>query len=219
MQKEEIKTRREEKLLLSPLIGVLGFHGSVEEHAAVLEKCGANVVLVKSMKDLGKVRGLIIPGGESTHLSKLLKANGLFDALKKRIREGMPVFGTCAGAILLAKKINGARGAKSLGAIDIEISRNAYGRQIDSFETDIKIPATGDRIDGVSRRYNGAKNFHAVFIRAPKIKKIGRGVEILAKYGDEIVMCRRKNILISTFHPELTSDVRIHKYFIQQVRA
>ncbi|MBI5152690.1 pyridoxal 5'-phosphate synthase glutaminase subunit PdxT [Candidatus Peregrinibacteria bacterium] len=184
-------------------IGVLDIQGSVEEHAAALKKCGAKVLFVKNTDDLARVNGLIIPGGESTHLSKMLETNGLFDALKKRICSGMLVFGTCAGAILLAKKIVGDKKVKSLGAIDIEIERNAYGRQLDSFEADLQSPALGKWL------------FHAVFIRAPKILRVGNDVRVLARHGKEIVFAREKNILVSTFHPELSSDLRAHKYFIE----
>ncbi|MFA6550572.1 MAG: pyridoxal 5'-phosphate synthase glutaminase subunit PdxT [Candidatus Gracilibacteria bacterium] len=200
-------------------IGVLDIQGSVEEHAMMLEKCGAEVVFVKTVRDLKSVRGLIIPGGESTHISMMLNSSGLFDAIKKKINDGMAVYGTCAGAILLAKKIlgdNGTIGVKSFNVIDAEIERNAYGRQTDSFEVDVEIPALGN---GAAEKM---RNFSAIFIRAPKVKRVGKNVEILAKYKNEIVMAEGKfgnaqknNILISTFHPELTNDTRVHEYFIK----
>lgn len=181
-------------------IGVLDIQGSVKEHMAALKKCGVKVLLVKNTDDLARIDGLIIPGGESTHINMMLEKNGLFDVIKKRIRGNMPVMGTCAGAVLLAKN--------NLGAIDIKVERNAYGRQIDSFETSVKIPV-------LNQHGEKSRNFNAIFIRAPKIKKIGRGVEILAKLKNEIIMARQKNILVLTFHPELTNDLRVHKYFIE----
>lgn len=196
-------------------IGVLDIQGSVEEHFEMLKKCGVAAVLVKNVRDLNYISGLIIPGGESTHISMMMEHGGLFDAIKKKIGNGMAVYGTCAGAILLAKKITGDTGArkvKSFGVIDIEIERNAYGRQVDSFEVDVKVPA----IDGGK---NEQKNFPAIFIRAPKIKSVGKNVKILAKYKDEIVMAQQKNILVSTFHPELTNDTRAHEYFLKMIKG
>ncbi|HBB03246.1 MAG: pyridoxal phosphate synthase yaaE subunit, glutamine amidotransferase [Candidatus Peregrinibacteria bacterium GW2011_GWF2_38_29] len=207
-------------------IGVLDIQGSVEEHAMMLEECGAEVVFVKTVRDLENIRGLIIPGGESTHISMMLKRGGLFDTIKKKIKSGMAVYGTCAGAILLAKKIlgdNGSIGVKSFNVIDAEIERNAYGRQTDSFEVDVEIPVLGEKVGykgNVTRKK--VRDFPAIFIRAPKIKSVGKNVEILAKYKNEIVMAEGKfgnaqknNILISTFHPELTNDIRVHEYFIK----
>ncbi|KKQ72140.1 MAG: Glutamine amidotransferase subunit PdxT [Candidatus Peregrinibacteria bacterium GW2011_GWA2_38_36] len=208
------------------LIGVLDIQGSVEEHAMMLEKCGAEVIFVKTVPDLENIRGLIMPGGESTHISMMLNTGGLFDAIKKKIKSGMAIYGTCAGAILLAKKILGDDGAikvKSFDVIDAEIERNAYGRQTDSFEVDVEIPALGKNAGGKSNATNKkVRNFSAIFIRAPKIKSVGKNVKILAKYKDEIVMAEGKfgnaqknNILISTFHPELTNDTRAHEYFLK----
>lgn len=201
MRKGVFRARRKKKLPPSPLIGILDIQGSVEEHAIMLEKCGVIPVFVKNIDDLMRVKGLIIPGGESTHIKMMLEKNGLFDAIKKRVSAGLPVFGTCAGTILLAKN--------NLNAIDIKVKRNAYGRQLESFEADVRAPALGKQL------------FHAIFIRAPKILAAGRDVQILAKMGDtnsEIVLCRQKNVLVSTFHPELTGDSRLHKYFMSMLK-
>lgn len=172
------------------IIGVLAIQGSVEEHVAALEACDAEVLEVRTCEDLKKVDALVIPGGESTTIRKLMKLEGLDKALAGRIREGMPVYGTCAGAILLED------------FMDIEVERNAYGGQMDSFETDVDFES---------------RFFHAIFIRAPKITRVGDKVEILAKYGKEVIMCRQENILVSTFHPELTDDLRVHKYFLKML--
>lgn len=210
-------------------IGVLDIQGSVEEHLAVLAKMGADAIGVKNKKDLARVSGLIIPGGESTTIGKLLKMYGLDAEICKRTRlpacySPLAIWGTCAGAILLAKKVTGGqkgapprRGINKiaelrlglpdiLGLMDIEIARNAYGRQLDSFETEISVSILG------------AKKFPAVFIRAPVIKKASQKAEILAKYNGHPVMLRQNNLLATTFHPELTDDTRIHEYFIKMTR-
>ena len=167
---------------------MLAIQGSVEEHIAALEACGAEVLPVRTCEDLAKVDALVMPGGESTTIRKLMALEGLDKALATRIKKGMPVYGTCAGAILLED------------FMDIKVKRNAYGGQLDSFEADIDFES---------------RPFHAVFIRAPKIFNPGPDVEILAKYGKEVIMCRQGNILVSTFHPELTDDLRVHKYFLK----
>lgn len=179
------------------MIGVLAIQGSVAEHEEALKKAGFSVIPVKTPADLARVRGLIIPGGESTAIGKALLAQGLFAPLKKRIKEGMPVWGTCAGAILLAK-----HGSEySLDVLDIVVERNAYGRQNDSFEIDLAVPIFGQ------------SPLLAIFIRAPRITTVGKGVEVLAKLNGEPVLVRHKNILASTFHPELTPDLRVHRFF------
>jgi 5'-phosphate synthase pdxT subunit len=184
-------------------IGILAIQGSVIEHARALRRAGAEVLEVRTCRDLAKVSGLVMPGGESTTIGKLLRIEGLDKAIISRVREGMPAYGTCAGAILLAKKITGIQKAPNLGLMDIEVERNAYGRQIDSFETEVDVPVLGQ------------KPVPAVFIRAPKIVSTGAEVKILAKYDGKIVMCQEKNMLVSTFHPEMTDDLRVHKYFIR----
>jgi len=182
-------------------VGVLSLQGAVEEHLNMVRKCGFEGIKVKTPGDLEKVERLIIPGGESTTIGKLAKIYGLDKAIIKRGREGMPIFGTCAGMILLAREIQDSNQIK-FGLIDILVERNAFGRQVDSFEADLKIKAlTGEP-------------FRAVFIRAPYIKKTGSKVKILAKLDGKIVMAQQDNILVSAFHPELTDDLRIHKYFL-----
>jgi len=180
-------------------IGILDIQGSVEEHFAALKKLKVEPVLVKTLEALESVDALILPGGESTTIGKLLKRFGLKDAVIKRVQAGMPIWGTCAGAILLAKKIKEKDLEDGLELMDITIERNAYGAQMDSFETEIEF-------DG--------KIIPAVFIRAPKILEAGDDVEILAREDSDIVAAREKNILITTFHPEMTKDLTVYEYFI-----
>lgn len=186
---------------MSITIGVLDIQGSVKEHLAALKKIGADAVLVKNKKDLDKVSGLIIPGGESTVIGKLMKRWGLDKAIQKRAR-ALSLWGTCAGAILLAKIIRN-RKPHALHLMDIEIERNAYGRQMDSFETAISAPPLGRR------------KIPAVFIRAPRVKRASPKVKILAQYNGSPVMLRQENFLATMFHPELTDDPRVHKYFLK----
>lgn len=170
-------------------IGILDIQGSVEEHVEALKKLQIEAVFVKKVEDLKGLDGLILPGGESTTIGKLMDFAGLKKELKKRVKRGMAVWGTCAGAILMAQ----------LGLINIEIERNAYGRQQESFETEVL--------------FNGEK-IPAIFIRAPKILLAGDDCEILAKYDDDIVAVREGKMMITTFHPELTDDLTIHRYFV-----
>ena len=179
------------------LIGVLGLQGSIVEHVRSLRSCGADVLEVLKPEDLNKIQGLVIPGGESTTLSKLMKKSGLFDAVKRRASEGMPIYGTCAGMILLSQSDD--REMEPLKLMDIEVDRNAYGRQVDSFRAEVDF--MGEPID-------------AVFIRAPKLKSLGPEVEVLAKHGETPIMCRQGRLLASSFHPELTKDTRVHEYFL-----
>ena len=187
-----------------PSIGVLDIQGSVEEHLTALRRCGVNPVSVKNAEDLARVDGLIIPGGESTTIGKLMKKYGLGGEIIKRARHPhiLTIWGTCAGAILLAKKILNQR-PDSLSLMNVEISRNAYGRQLDSFETSLNIPKLG------------IKDFPAIFIRAPRVKRAFKKAKVLAEYNGEPVMVEEENLLITTFHPELTGDIRIHKYFLE----
>ena len=160
---------------------------------------------VRTPQDLASVDALVLPGGESTTMSQLLESSELFEPIKKMIHEGMPVFGTCAGMILLAKEIiDGRDDQVSFGAIDIDVQRNAYGRQIDSFEAEIEV-------DGFNTP------FQAVFIRAPRIVKAAQSVEVLAEFGVEIVLARQKNVLVASFHPELSPDQRIHELFVREI--
>ena len=182
-------------------IGVLALQGSVIDHVKVLKKCGVEPVLVKLPHDLREINGLILPGGESTTIGKLMKQYGLDKEIKRRYKEGMPIYGSCAGAILLAKDIVGSKQPK-LGLMDISIKRNEYGRQVDSFEAELDI------FD---------MPFKGVFIRAPVISELHDGCKILCKFKNKPVMVEQGNLLVSTFHPELTDDLRIHKYFIEMV--
>ncbi len=187
-------------------IGILGMQGDIEEHAAALERAGVESIRVKSTKTLGMVDGLVMPGGESTTMVKLLKLSGLFEPLKRKILDGFPVYGTCAGMILLSKEIVSHPHQESLGVLDISVNRNGYGRQIDSFETFLTIREIGD------------KPFEAVFIRAPMITRIGENVEILASDKGVPVFVRSENIIATSFHPELSEDTRIHEFFLEMVK-
>lgn len=185
-------------------IGVLALQGSFKEHINTLIKCNVDTVEVRLPKDLEDVNGLIIPGGESTTILKLMKKFGLDKAIIKKYSEGMVIYGTCAGAILLAKNIVDSKQA-SLGLIDISIRRNAYGRQIDSFEAELDIENIG--------------KVRGVFIRAPIIESTTNGAKVLATFNHKAVFVEQNNILVSTFHPELTSDTKIHKYFLSKIKA
>ncbi len=185
------------------LIGVLGLQGDVAEHASAIKELLGEVRIVKGASHVKGLTGLIIPGGESTTIGKLMVKYGLHEAIRKH---EPAIYGTCAGTILLAKDIVGSK-QFSLGLMDIAVERNAYGRQRESFEADISIPALGDR------------PFRGVFIRAPAIKKTGKKVEVLAEHMESPVLVRQGKYLASTFHPELTGDLRIHEYFISMCRG
>jgi 5'-phosphate synthase pdxT subunit len=186
---------------LSRVVGVLALQGAFEAHQHVLRDLGVETIQVRTPAELESVDALVMPGGESTTMSHLLVTSGLFESIDARLKQGMPVLGTCAGMILLAKGVlDGRSDQKSFGAIDIDVKRNAYGRQIDSFETDIKV-------DGL------VEDFHAVFIRAPQIARCGEGVTVLARHGQDIVLARQGSVMVASFHPELTSDTRIHSLF------
>lgn len=184
-------------------VGVLALQGGYERHIHTIRQCGSDAVMVRSAEELKEVTRLIIPGGESTTISKLLVRFDIFRAVKEKICEGTPVFATCAGVILLSKSIENFS-EPHYDFLNIKIKRNAYGRQIDSFEKTIDIPVLGE------------KPFSAIFIRAPKIIKTGGGVDVLASEtaGGSPVLIRQKNILAATFHPEMTDDLRVHKYFL-----
>lgn len=179
-------------------IGILGLQGDVAEHAAMLKGL-AEVIMVKKAPELETLDGLIIPGGESTTIGKLI---GKID--KEIKRKKIAIFGTCAGAILLAKEIVASQ-QFSMKLVDIVVERNAYGRQRESFEADLQIPVLGKM------------PFRAVFIRAPVIRRVGKNVEVLAEYDGAPVLARQGKLLVSTFHPELTNDYRLHEYFIRLV--
>jgi len=188
------------------MVGVLALQGAFREHQAAFEACGAKTVQVRKVHHLEGVEALVIPGGESTTIGKLLADYRLLEPIARLGREGMPVFGTCAGLILLAKDISGSEQPR-LGLMDCTVERNAFGRQVDSFEADLDIPVLGET------------PFRGVFIRAPYITRVGEGVEVLAEYGGKIVFARQGNILAAAFHPELTSDLRVHKYFLGMCKS
>ena len=184
-------------------VGILAMQGAFVEHAAMIRRLGAEAVLVRLPRDLEKVDALILPGGESTTIGKLMRAYGLLEAISHAAGIGVPIFGTCAGMILLAKEVAG-QAQPHLGLMDIVVKRNALGRQIDSFETDLQISGLDPR------------PFHAVFIRAPIVEKVGEDVAILASLPDGTVAAAREgNLLVSSFHPELTDDPRLHEYFLR----
>lgn len=185
-------------------IGVLSFQGDFERHAAMLKTLGVKVRLVRSTDDLDPVQGIIIPGGESTTIGKLLISFNVHEPLKKRIESGTPVFGTCAGMILLANQVP-AKNEHRLGVLDLDVERNAYGRQVESFESDIEVPAI-----------NGSL-FRGVFIRAPIVRHFGDGIEVLARFEENPILIKKDNILAASFHPELTDDSRIHEYFLSMI--
>jgi 5'-phosphate synthase pdxT subunit len=189
-------------------IGVLALQGASAKHAAMLARLGAEVVEVRTPDALRDVEALVIPGGESTTISMLLESSGLFDQLADQLADGLPVFGTCAGMILLADEILDGRGdQRCFGAIDIEVRRNAFGRQVDSFEADLDVAGLDD------------PPFRAVFIRAPIVERTGPDVEVLAAVGGRPVLCRRGEVLVAAFHPELGDDPRLHELFLSTVKS
>jgi pyridoxal 5'-phosphate synthase pdxT subunit len=203
-------------MVTPPVIGVLAVQGDVREHERSLVDCGARVRHVRRPDDLAGLDGIVIPGGESTTISRLLVIQGLVDPLADALRGGMPAYGSCAGMILLASDIlDGRPDQQSLNGIDMTVRRNAFGSQIDSFEVDLDVPALG------------AEPVHAVFIRAPWVERVGEDVEVLASAPsqseeqsqvDRIVAVRQGSCLATSFHPELTGDTRVHQYFLDMVR-
>lgn len=187
-------------------IGVLALQGDFAEHGVVLRRLGAGVREVRLPQDLQGVGGLIIPGGESTTLSRLIDLYALREPILSLAASGAPVWGTCAGLIILARAVEG-RSEPILGVLDVEVQRNAYGRQIDSFEADVSVPALGEAL------------FHAVFIRAPVVRAAGPQVETLARLdGGAAVAVKQRNLVGTTFHPELTEDPRFHAFFLRMVK-
>jgi len=184
------------------LIGVLALQGAFIEHQRTLAACGVQSRQVRKPEQLTGLDGLIIPGGESTTMGKLMNDFGLFAPVKEMAENGLPVFGTCAGLILMAREIAGSDQPR-LGLMDMTAERNAFGRQVESFETDLDVP----RLGGPALR--------AVFIRAPYISRVGPQVEVLARYGDKIVCARQNRFLAAAFHPELTDDRRLHRFFLE----
>ena len=186
-------------------VGVLALQGAFKLHVQALERLGVEAIEVRSLENFEASQALIIPGGESTTMSFLLESSGIFEALQERSNNGMPILGTCAGMILLSSKItDGRNDQKPLKLIDIEVRRNGYGRQIDSFESDLMV--------------EGFENFFkGVFIRAPLVESVGENVDVLAELNGQPIMCRQESTIVTSFHPELADDDRIHAEFLEMV--
>lgn len=190
----------------SPRVGILALQGAVAAHQRSLAGLGVSATLVRTPDDLDRVEALVLPGGESTTLWHLLKVNGLAEPLADRLAGGMPALGTCAGMILLASDVLDGRADQGwFSAIDLTVRRNAFGRQVDSFECDLELPAVG------------APDLHAVFIRAPQVERVGPGVEVLAAVDGGAVAAREGSVIVTAFHPELTADTRVHRLFVDLV--
>lgn len=181
-------------------VGVLALQGAFLEHELALARCGTPTIQVRTQHDLETVDALIIPGGESTTIGKLMLTYGLYEPIRQRAAEGMPIWGTCAGMILLAREIVGMDQV-SLRLMDIAVRRNAFGRQVDSFETELEV--------------DGLPPSRGVFIRAPYVERVWGNARILSRFQDKIIMVREDNLLATAFHPELTDDPTIHDYFLQ----
>jgi 5'-phosphate synthase pdxT subunit len=191
-------------------VGILALQGDVAEHGAALTELGVQARPVRRPEDLAGLDGIVLPGGESTTMSMLLESSGLADPLGKELDAGLPALGTCAGMILLgAVVVDGRPDQRCYGAIDITVRRNGFGRQLESFECDLDVPAFGDG------------PLHAVFIRAPMVQATGAGVEVLATLAepDVPVLCREGAVLVSAFHPELTADRRVHRLFVSMIEG
>jgi 5'-phosphate synthase pdxT subunit len=195
-------------------VGVLALQGAVSEHIEILKNAmkelgiSGNVVCVRSKKNLEDISGLIIPGGESTTINRLMLSTGIYEKIIELAKNGLPILGTCAGTILLAKEGDEQvrqTNTRLLGLMEMKVLRNAYGRQVDSFEVDVNIPEIG------------TKPFRTVFIRAPTIEKVWGNTKVWTKYKDKIIGAKKDNILALTFHPELSDDTRIHEYFLRIV--
>ncbi|TAK69522.1 MAG: pyridoxal 5'-phosphate synthase glutaminase subunit PdxT [Actinomycetota bacterium] len=198
---------------MTPTVGILALQGDVAEHEAALQACGAATRRVRGPADLAAVDALVVPGGESTTMSRLCEVFDLFGPLRERVAAGMPAYGSCAGMIMLADRLEGGRpDQQTIGGMDIVVRRNAFGRQVDSFEADLDAPSFG------------AGPLHAVFIRAPWVDSAGPGVTVLATVAGgpaagRIVAVRQGVLLATSFHPELTGDVRVHRHFVDIVRG
>jgi len=192
------------------LVGVLALQGDFREHLFALAECGVDAIAVKSLDQINEIGALILPGGESTTIAKLARTFGLFDRISERIHAGLPTYGSCAGMILLADRIEGAAvGQESFGGMDITVRRNAFGRQVDSFEANLNMV-------GIT-----SPAVRAIFIRAPWVESVGSGVEVLASVEIEgelhPVAVQQGNLLATSFHPEITGDNRVHRYFIENI--
>ena len=185
---------------------MLALQGAFALHQRMLEALDVETIQVRTPAELDRADALVMPGGESSTMSMMLARSGLLDPLRARLDDGMVTFGTCAGAILLGREIlDGRPDQVPLGAIDVDVRRNAFGRQVDSFEADLPVTTiAGDP-------------FHAVFIRAPVVERAGDGVDVLASVGERPVLARQGHVLVSSFHPELTADGRLHRYFLEEV--
>jgi 5'-phosphate synthase pdxT subunit len=183
-------------------IGVLALQGDFREHGFVLRDLGVEPVEVRTADHLREVQALVIPGGESTAIGKLARQHELVEPIVERARSGMPMLGTCAGMIVMADRVEG--GETLLGLVDVTVTRNAYGRQVDSFEADLDVEGIDDPVRGV-------------FIRAPRVEDVGEGVHVLAEYGGSPVVAEQGNLLIAAFHPELVGETRLHEYLLRKV--
>ncbi|GGK85639.1 pyridoxal 5'-phosphate synthase subunit PdxT [Salinibacterium xinjiangense] len=193
----------------TPTVGVLALQGDFREHIGVLRSLGADAIPVKRPEELARVSGLVIPGGESSVMDKLSRLFGLAEPLKAAVASGMPMYGTCAGLIMLADTLLDAiNGQQTLGGFDLVVRRNAFGSQLDSFETDLDVPVLGE------------PPMHAMFIRAPVVESVGPRATVLASLDDgRVVAVKQDNLLGTSFHPEITGDTRFHQYFLDRVAA
>jgi 5'-phosphate synthase pdxT subunit len=186
-------------------VGVLALQGAFARHADAVASLGAEPVLLRGPALLSEVDAVVLPGGESTTMSMLLESSGLFDPLAERLADGLPALGTCAGMILLASEVlDGRSDQRCFGRVDLSVRRNGYGRQVDSFEADLAIDGEPDP-------------FHAVFIRAPVVERVGPDVEVLARVDGQPVLCRQGAVTVAAFHPELSDDLRIHDRFLKEI--
>jgi 5'-phosphate synthase pdxT subunit len=202
-------------------VGIVALQGDFDAHAAATVAAGGSPVMIRTPEAVREVDALILPGGESTTIGKLMRRYGIDDAIRAAHREGVPIYGTCAGMILLARRITAGEmrgGQPTLGLLDIDVVRNAFGRQVDSFEADIHAPEVA-RATPAYDSIAASETVRGVFIRAPIVAEAGPDVQILARYDDKIVLVRQGNILASAFHPELTEDARVHRYFFDVITA
>jgi 5'-phosphate synthase pdxT subunit len=183
-------------------VGILALQGDFREHGFVLRDLGVEPVEVRTAEDLQQVDALVIPGGESTAISKLARQHDLVEPIRERARAGMPMLGTCAGMIVMAERVAG--GESLLGLFDVTVTRNAYGRQVDSFEADVDVEGIDEPVRGV-------------FIRAPVVEDVGAGVHVLAEHGGKPVVAEQGNMLVASFHPELAGETRLHEYMLRKV--
>ncbi|WP_243059856.1 pyridoxal 5'-phosphate synthase glutaminase subunit PdxT [Nocardioides sp. SR21] len=197
---------------MTTTIGVLAVQGDVREHVSAIEALGVSALRVRRTSELEACDGLVIPGGESTTMAKLARTFDLFEPIRQRLKEGMPAFGTCAGMIMLADRIEGGtRDQETLGGLDITVRRNAFGRQVDSFEDDVDFAGLDEKV-------------HAIFIRAPWVESVGDTVEVLARVehaeaAGRIVAVRQGSLMATSFHPEVGGDARVHRLFVDLVRS